>query len=342
MSSTPLRFLFIKLKHFGDVLLLTPVLAATRQAYPGCHITVLVREGTGHILSKDIVDEILSTVPPEKDRRSLASMHQQLDLLRRLRQQPFDMVFELTDGDRGRWLGLFSRARLRCTSSYGWQPGWFWRVFYQGLHEENWNLCHRVEKDYRLVRRFLPLLPDVPPPLVMPEELAAFPVAGPYVVLHPASRWRRKLWPVERWADVGRFLVSRGLECVVSSGPDPEETASAAELCRLIGDKAIPTNGQLSWGQLSSLICGASLFVGIDTAAMHLAAACQTPVVALFGPSIEHQWHPWKSRHEIVTPPASSDCVPPDPIYDALNRSMLDIAGQDVIAACERMLSPSS
>lgn len=342
MTSRPLRFLFIKLKHFGDVLLLTPALIATRRAYPGCHITVLVREGTGHILARGLADEILTTVPPEKNRRGLASMRQQLDLLGSLRRQPFDMVFELTDGDRGRWLGLFARARLRCTSSYGWQPGWFWRVFYQGLHEENWNLCHRVEKDYRLVRLFLPALPEAPPPLAMPEEAAAFSVSGPYAVLHAASRWRRKLWPVERWAEVGRYLVSRGLDCVVSSGPDAEEAASAAELCRLIGDKAIPTNGRLAWGQLASLIRGARLFAGIDTAAMHLAAACQTPAVALFGPSIEHQWRPWKSRHEIVAPPAILSGATPDPIYDALNRSMLDIAEQDVIAACERMLSSAS
>jgi heptosyltransferase-3 len=73
---------------------------------------------------------------------------------------------------------------------------------------------------------------------------------------------------------------------------------------------------------------------------MHLAAACRTPVVALFGPSIEHQWRPWMSRHEIVMPPAVSNGSAPDPIYDALNRSMTDISGQDVIAACERMLTP--
>jgi len=38
---------------------------------------------------------------------------------------------------------------------------------------------------------------------------------------------------------------------------------------------------------MAGLLYSGSLFIGVDTAAMHLAAACQTPTVALFGPSWE-------------------------------------------------------
>ena len=34
--------------------------------------------------------------------------------------------------------------------------------------------------------------------------------------------------------------------------------------------------------------------------AMHIAAAVQTPVVALFGPSSEWSWRPWRCQHELV------------------------------------------
>jgi heptosyltransferase-3 len=33
---------------------------------------------------------------------------------------------------------------------------------------------------------------------------------------------------------------------------------------------------------------------------MHLAAAMQTPIVALFGPSSEWSWRPWQCDHELV------------------------------------------
>jgi heptosyltransferase-3 len=34
---------------------------------------------------------------------------------------------------------------------------------------------------------------------------------------------------------------------------------------------------------------------------MHLAAAMGTPSVALFGPSGEHEWRPWRVAHRVVT-----------------------------------------
>jgi heptosyltransferase-3 len=62
-------------------------------------------------------------------------------------------------------------------------------------------------------------------------------------------------------------------------------------------------------GQLAALIRGARLFIGIDSAPMHMAAAMGTPVVALFGPSSELTWGPWQVQHEVVTH-AGKPCRP--------------------------------
>lgn len=43
--------------------------------------------------------------------------------------------------------------------------------------------------------------------------------------------------------------------------------------------------GQLTLRQLAALIDHACLFIGVDSVPMHMAAALQTPCVALFGPS---------------------------------------------------------
>jgi lipopolysaccharide heptosyltransferase III len=334
-------FLFIKLKHFGDVLLLTPTLAAVRQSYPDAHIAVLVREGTEKILEGcGLIDQILVTAPAEKKRRKMRHWIDQARLLLKLRERRYDYVFELTDGDRGRWCGAFCKAGLRCASDYGWPAATWWRKPYRGLVSDDWNQCHRVEKDYRLVRHFL-RLPAEPPALVFqpPKNLAGCETpAGAYAILHPSSRWKRKLWPLEKWAEVGRHLAGRGLACVISSGPDPQERAFAEALREQIGPAGSCTGGLLAWNQLGVLIQGARLFVGIDTAAMHLAAACQTPIVALFGPSIEHHWRPWRAPHEIVSPTGALHDRYPQFMHDAQERSMQDISAVSVIAACERML----
>lgn len=340
MDSKSLSILFIKLKHFGDVLLMTPALAAVRAAYPNARITALLREGTHNILaSSGLVDEILTTVPPERENRAWSSLVASIKLVKKLREQPFDIVFELTDGDRGRWLGVCARASLRCVSTYGWRPNLFWSLFYHGLHPGNWHLCHRAEKDHQLVRAFLPQVAAETPPLVFQADAQVTLPEGPFVVLHVASRWKRKLWRVKRWAAVGDHLTKKGLRCLISSGPDEDEISFAKELCAKIGSRAQFTGGKLSWAELAAYLRAARLFVGIDTAAMHLAAACECPVVALFGPSIDHHWHPWRTEYEIVSPGAPLHHRFPEFLYDAPKRSMLDIQVEDVLAACDRMLS---
>ena len=52
--------------------------------------------------------------------------------------------------------------------------------------------------------------------------------------------------------------------------------------------------GQLNWQQLACLLFKAKLLLGLNTPAMHLAAACQCPTVASFGRSIVNYWYPWR------------------------------------------------
>jgi heptosyltransferase-3 len=58
--------------------------------------------------------------------------------------------------------------------------------------------------------------------------------------------------------------------------------------------------GQLTLRELAALTARARLFVGVDSAPMHIAAAMGTPVVALFGPSGDLEWGPWGVAHRIV------------------------------------------
>jgi heptosyltransferase-3 len=66
--------------------------------------------------------------------------------------------------------------------------------------------------------------------------------------------------------------------------------------------KSKPVNlaGKLSIKELGALTARARLFIGVDSMPMHLAAAMGTPAVALFGPSGEDEWRPWRVKHRVV------------------------------------------
>jgi heptosyltransferase-3 len=99
------------------------------------------------------------------------------------------------------------------------------------------------------------------------------------------------------------------------------------------------TDGCLDWSGMAGLMMAARLFVGVDTAAMHLAAACQTPLVALFGPSVEIAWRPWQCRHELVLPQMEEqEFTRPDGRLDVRLRKTDRIEVSDVWDACQRLL----
>jgi heptosyltransferase-3 len=61
------------------------------------------------------------------------------------------------------------------------------------------------------------------------------------------------------------------------------------------GEPVLNLVGQLSLGETAELIRRAKLFIGPDTGVTHIAAACGTPTLALFGPSNPIRWGPWPS-----------------------------------------------
>jgi len=129
---------------------------------------------------------------------------------------------------------------------------------------------------------------------------------GSYVHLHPTSRWQFKSWPPEKFAQLIDALTARGERVVVSAAPSPEESQFVEAVIARTAHRPVNLSGQLSLKGVAALAAMARLFVGVDSAPMHIAAAMGTPVIALFGPSGESEWGPWLVPSRIV----SSDIHP--------------------------------
>ena len=90
------------------------------------------------------------------------------------------------------------------------------------------------------------------------------------------------------WPAAGRW--SSALLDAVSAALDATTAARVVDL-----------GGRLSLRELAALTARARLFFGVDSAPMHIASATGTPAVALFGPSSEVAWGPWRVPHRVVT-----------------------------------------
>jgi heptosyltransferase-3 len=301
-----MRLLFVKLRHIGDALLLTPTLAAVKKALPRAEIWVVVRRGSEGILAGcPSIDQLRTAMIPEHGAARAAHRGSDAALLGELRAARFEHAFELGGGDRGRWLVALSGARGRTTNISARRFPKLWKPAFNRPSTTRRLGFHEVQRDYLAVGDVLPLPAEIPPLEFSPAAMTPWePGDGldDFAVIHAGTRRDEKAWLEERWIETGRGLLGQVPRVVLSSGPDPAERALAARLREALGPAAVSTDGQTTWGQLAGLLQRARLFVGVDTAAMHLAASCQCPTVALFGGSKIAEWYPWRVRHRVVRP----------------------------------------
>jgi heptosyltransferase-3 len=238
---------------------------------------------------------------------------------------------------------MLARASRRYSVRTASPLKWLERQRFTAVSSFDWQTCHRVEKDYHSVAEFLPL-PRPIPALRFEREFAQSWKPGAaltdFCVLQIGKRQSVSRWHRQGWEEVGRRLLERFSAVVIVTGPADYEVEEATWLMERLGPRVLSTLGQADWPQVAGLLYRARLYVGLDTAAMHLAAACHCPIVALFGPTVEDHWHPWRAPYRIVT---SRGYVPVEDVLkrqaNAKQRTMNQIEAGDVVAACEELLS---
>lgn len=346
----PRRILCIKLKHIGDVLLMTPAIRALRRAWPGSSIAALVPRGTEGVLAGNPdLDAILVF---DREARFADGWR----IIRDVRRYAPDLVLEMGQGDREAFLGWLSGARQRVGYAPRWSGRWRRMLLSQTVP---WNArLHVVEANLDLVRACgIPGEASHPVLLVESETRsrmaarlasAGLGVDQPLAVVHPVSRWLFKAWPEAGCVEViGRLVRSAGVAVAVTSGPGAAEVEAANRiLTRVIAPHPaapiIDLVGQTTLEELAAVLERATLFIGVDSAPMHMAAALKVPVIALFGPSGEHNWGPWGDGHVVISSPYLCRPCGEDGCLGSKRSDCLEsISAQQVMAAVEQMLSRS-
>lgn len=302
-----------KQRHIGDVLLSTPVFRALRAAFPSARIAAVVNEGTEEMLTGNPdIDRILIFRRSRKDAGGSDRWKEEARLLGEIRSGRPELAIQLTEGDRGAVLSRLSGATYRAGVAPA-RRGMF------GKERIYTHLCPAPERFRHAVLRDLDVLAaaGIPPAerslrfVVSPRDReeairkatgAGLPENGTFAVVQPTSRWTFKCWTDEGMAGVAAFLARKGILPVVTSGPAPEEAEMAERILGMSGAGGVLLAGTLSLKELGALIASARLFLGVDSAPMHVAAAVGTPTVALFGPTGAYNWAPWEGIDWGYTP----------------------------------------
>jgi len=327
--------LLVQLKRIGDLVLTTPALTALRREYPSSRLTIVI-----DYPSRDLapalpnIDEILVYEP----KRSLPLW---LLLLRR----EFDLCIDFTGTDRSALICFLSKASRRITlRSVARHRHRAW--VYTELVDASVRNCHTVDLYLSLVgfREF-----ESKPPAELALSDAALSsaekvklqlgVPDGFFVVHPGTARPEKYWLPERWAEVIRYLGERlQLPVIITGGPDREELQHVEEIKELLGGSWPIHNvaGKLNFLLTAALIRDAAFFVGVDTAAAHVAAVFDRPQVVLFGPTNPYHWRPIHSRSRVVRAGFGPAYTPENPREPGA--PMIELSTSTVIDAIESVL----
>ena len=126
-----------------------------------------------------------------------------------------------------------------------------------------------------------------------PPVMASLP--GRYAVMVPSAGKEANRWPAERF---GRLAARLALPVVLLGSAG--DAVVTAEVARFSEGWAIDLAGKTSLKELLPLIEKAVFMVTNDTGPMHIAAALQVPVYAIFGPANPDRTGPYWARHTVI------------------------------------------
>ena len=338
------HILIIQLKHLGDILLTTPVISALKAAWPQAAVSALVPLGMEAMLTEHPrLSEVLTM-----DRRDRSPWNF-LTFAAGLRRRRFDLVLEFSGGDRGALYTWLTRARTRVGFQHPRRPLWQRRFAFTRLAPPPPLRDHTVEKNLDLVRALGVAAHHHGPEFFWNQrteqevqDLLRRHGLTPknFILIHPPARWLFKCWTAQGYAAVIDALQNDyKLPVVLTAAPAPQEMQLMQDITRRLHTSPVNLAGKLDLKALGAMIAQARLFIGVDSAPMHLAAAVGTPTVVLFGPSGPYNWRPWGQGHLVLT--KGFDCQPcgRDGCDGAkISHCLTTISPAEVLAAVDRQL----
>jgi ADP-heptose:LPS heptosyltransferase len=306
-DDSPAKVLLIRCDYIGDVFLTTHTLKGIRKRFPESRITFLVSSKSKEVLEGNpYIDELIIYDPPWFFNKCLRdSLREYFLVLSRIRAERFDLAVDFRGDVRNIFLFMVFggiRERVSFSASGG---GYLLtkRVSYTpSRHESEYHTdiaralgavvdnnelpkIYISESDRQLIIEF-----------IHQNNLDGSKIA----IIQPGARKDLRLWPIDRYAEVCRFLIEHFGASIVLTG-SVDEMPLLVKIRDLLGGNTVVGGGSIDkLKKLAALFERSFLYLGVSSGASHIAASMGIPSLLIFGPETAEQWRPIGNRYVIV------------------------------------------
>ena len=334
MSATkkPVRILVIRAGQLGDTVFASSIINPLRNHFgDDTIIDWVAKSGMGRLFEKDPRINRVFNMKRRKTPFFINLVKQKIIFSALL--NPYDYIINLELGSMFNGMVRLTRAKHKVGMPY--------RHFTEPAE------THAVENLHLIYQSFLNKadMALAQPSLIgatLDELKAKFALPEKYIVLSPSNSHHNKrssinlrAWPIEHWKMLFNLLEINKINAVVIGAES--ERAFFNQL------DSLPENitslvGKTSFADLVGLINAADSLVVTDTGPAHIAAALDTPVYALIGPTNFKRTGPYKTASNKVTiissHQACSPCYHTEKMRTCTdNKCMTKILPNDVITA---------
>ena len=324
-----LRIAVIKTDGIGDAVLASPFFFELRKYFKKAHITGILSPAGSEVLGGLGVFDEIKVIDPEwlkyKKIFFMSRWYSALGLLLLINKGKYDMVIGLRWQDR-----LTSLVLSLCNAKekYGYDI----KGMGFGINHKIPMLAHNahvIDRNMEVLKQILPGRkfsvklgvsycrdaastsgkPSADKCCVSGQGLSGsktcagmaqgkqplYGIKGRYIVIHPVSGCPAKDWAIEKYAGLAKRLARKMPVYIIGAAGDAG--------IKTVGGKNIHnTAGNLSIKGIATLIKKASLVIGNDSAAVHIASAFNVKSLTLFsGSALYEEWGAYGRNSFILT-----------------------------------------
>ena len=306
-----MKILFIKLSAIGDVVQTLPALEAIKRNYPESEITWVVEEAAADILQGH---PLINTLLVSRRKAWLRMLWNPFTVfrglkgiagfLRALRGIRYDIAIDFQGLLKSGILIGLARAKRKI----GFDRTREFSYLFLNEKLPAYDIEKHALDRYLDVVRYLGgkdpsafcALTIEPERAAMKEKLEESTThSRPIVVMNPVARWKTKLWSEDKFAKLADRLIVERKAMIIFSGSAADRIV-AERIRSMMNYQAENWAGETTLKELAALASLSDLFITTDTGPMHLAAAADANVLALFGPTAPWRTGPFGASQGVI------------------------------------------